>query len=137
MFYQTLKQYWVINDIEMMQIYHGVRILLMNVHPKLSWYDVLIDTEERCFRWIHLTACRSWWRSQKLRPRCWSNWSEITFYLGLWKLMVELTRPKCSWKSLYQNHFSSPELKVQVSYSDRHLSVVCPSLTSVCPSVCL
>ena len=32
------------------------------------------------------------------------------------------------------NHFSSPELNVQVSFSDHFLSVVCPS---VWPSVCL
>jgi hypothetical protein len=44
--------------------------------------------------------------------------------------------------SISQTHlasiFSSPELKAQVSFSDRLLSVVCRSVClSICPSVCL
>jgi hypothetical protein len=58
--------------------------------------------------------------------------AEILIKMSVFNLHISFVFCKILW--IFGLIFSSPELKAQVSYSDRLLSVV--SL-SVCPSVCL
>ena len=85
------------------------------------------------------------WRIRHHRKRTGSKVSKCRFS-GKWWITVRpnkkiyvvlVTRPTLVFTPDPKLFFSSPELKAQVSYSDRPLSVVrlsvCPS---VCPSVC-